>query len=65
MFWFLGFMCGTSVLDKDGVSAAVVIAEMAAYLDTKSQTLAHQLMEIYKTYVLSFTFRGHVWSSIG
>lgn len=46
----IGFMCGTSVLDKDGVSAAVVIAEMAAYLDTKSQTLAHQLMEIYKTY---------------
>ncbi|KAJ6664856.1 hypothetical protein lerEdw1_005828 [Lerista edwardsae] len=45
----IGFMCGTSVLDKDGVSAAVVIAEMAAYLDTKSQTLAHQLMEVYKT----------------
>nr|XP_056714344.1 glucose 1,6-bisphosphate synthase [Euleptes europaea] len=46
----IGFMCGTSVLDKDGVSAAVVTAEMAAFLDTKSQTLAQQLMEIYKTY---------------
>ncbi|KAG8137219.1 hypothetical protein E2320_005748 [Naja naja] len=45
----IGFMCGTSVLDKDGVSAAVVIAEMAAWLDTKGQTLAHQLAEIYKT----------------
>nr|XP_028581649.1 glucose 1,6-bisphosphate synthase [Podarcis muralis] len=46
----IGFMCGTSVLDKDGVSAAVVIAEMAAYLDTKSQMLASQLTEIYKMY---------------
>ncbi|XP_053163607.1 glucose 1,6-bisphosphate synthase [Hemicordylus capensis] len=46
----IGFMCGTSVLDKDGVSAAVVMAEMAAYLDTKSQMLAHQLTEIYKRY---------------
>ncbi|XP_063162075.1 glucose 1,6-bisphosphate synthase [Candoia aspera] len=46
----IGFMCGTSVLDKDGVSAAVVIAEMAACLETKGQTLAHQLTEIYKTY---------------
>ncbi|KAL8191343.1 UNVERIFIED_CONTAM: Glucose 1,6-bisphosphate synthase [Gekko kuhli] len=46
----IGFMCGTSVLDKDGVSAAVVTAEMAVFLDAKGQTLAQQLVEIYKTY---------------
>nr|XP_020647537.1 glucose 1,6-bisphosphate synthase isoform X1 [Pogona vitticeps] len=51
----IGFMCGTSVLDKDGVSAAVVIAEMATYLDTKNQTLAHQLTEIFKTYGYHFS----------
>jgi len=48
-FLFLGFMCGTSVLDKDGVSAAVVIAEMAAYLEGKNLTLAQKLIEIYET----------------
>ncbi|NXD11238.1 PGM2L synthase, partial [Nothocercus nigrocapillus] len=46
----IGFMCGTSVLDKDGVSAAVVIAEMAAYLESKNQTLEQKLTEIYETY---------------
>ncbi|XP_065264022.1 glucose 1,6-bisphosphate synthase [Emys orbicularis] len=46
----IGFMCGTSVLDKDGVSAAVVIAEMASYLETKNLTLAQQLTEIYEMY---------------
>ncbi|NXA38091.1 PGM2L synthase, partial [Eudromia elegans] len=46
----IGFMCGTSVLDKDGVSAAVVTAEMAAYLESKNQTLEQKLTEIYETY---------------
>ncbi|KFQ60202.1 Glucose 1,6-bisphosphate synthase, partial [Pelecanus crispus] len=46
----IGFMCGTSVLDKDGVSAAVVIAEMATYLEGKNLTLAQKLIEIYETY---------------
>ncbi|XP_028910085.1 glucose 1,6-bisphosphate synthase [Ornithorhynchus anatinus] len=46
----IGFLCGTSVLDKDGVSAAVVVAEMASYLDTKNLTLAQQLVNIYETY---------------
>ncbi|OCT93418.1 glucose 1,6-bisphosphate synthase [Xenopus laevis] len=46
----IGFMCGTSVLDKDGVSAAVVVAEMAAFLDSNSVTLEQQLEKIYETY---------------
>ncbi|XP_029457929.1 glucose 1,6-bisphosphate synthase isoform X2 [Rhinatrema bivittatum] len=46
----IGFMCGTSVLDKDGVSAAVVVAEMAAYLERKNLTLAQQLINIYEIY---------------
>ncbi|KAM4787856.1 glucose 1,6-bisphosphate synthase isoform 2-T2 [Cyanocitta cristata] len=46
----IGFMCGTSVLDKDGVSAAVVIAEMATYLQGQSLTLAQKLVDIYETY---------------
>ncbi|XP_053312605.1 glucose 1,6-bisphosphate synthase [Spea bombifrons] len=46
----IGFMCGTQVLDKDGVSAAAVVAEMAAYLDTNGTSLMQQLIKIYERY---------------
>ncbi|XP_076832792.1 glucose 1,6-bisphosphate synthase isoform X2 [Brachyhypopomus gauderio] len=46
----IGFLCGNMVLDKDGVSAAVVVAEMAAYLHTKNVTLTQQLQNIYEIY---------------
>ena len=46
----IGFMFGTTVLDKDGVSAAAVVGEMAAYLYTKGQTFSSLLEYIYRTY---------------
>lgn len=46
----IGFLCGTSVLDKDGVSAAVVVAEMASYLEAMNVTLNEQLIKVYETY---------------
>ncbi|MEE6473300.1 hypothetical protein FKM82_009936 [Ascaphus truei] len=46
----IGFMCGTAVLDKDGVSAAAVVAEMASYLDRNNMNMARQLVKIYETY---------------
>ncbi|XP_032878056.1 glucose 1,6-bisphosphate synthase [Amblyraja radiata] len=46
----IGFMCGTLMFDKDGVSAAVVVAEMAAYLETRNLTIVQQLNNIYRTY---------------
>ncbi|KAJ8674222.1 hypothetical protein QAD02_005484 [Eretmocerus hayati] len=46
----IGFMCGSSVLDKDGVSAGICVAEMAAYLDTMGLTLLDKLTEIYSQY---------------
>ncbi|KAK3099451.1 hypothetical protein FSP39_004554 [Pinctada imbricata] len=47
----IGFMCGTSVLDKDGVSAAMVCSEMATYLYTQMNTTIYdQLQAIYKKY---------------
>uniref|UniRef100_A0A4W3J4R7 Phosphoglucomutase 2-like 1 n=1 Tax=Callorhinchus milii TaxID=7868 RepID=A0A4W3J4R7_CALMI len=46
----IGFMCGTTVIDKDGVSAAVIAAEMAVYLESKELTVAKQLQNIYETY---------------
>ncbi|KAL7296965.1 hypothetical protein TKK_0009405 [Trichogramma kaykai] len=46
----IGFMCGSSVLDKDGVSAGVCVAEMAAYLQTMGLSLIDKLNEIYCEY---------------
>ncbi|XP_043854424.1 glucose 1,6-bisphosphate synthase isoform X1 [Dromiciops gliroides] len=46
----IGFLCGTFVLDKDGVSAAAVVAEMATYLETRNVTLAQQLTKVYERY---------------
>nr|DBA32306.1 TPA: hypothetical protein GDO54_000107 [Pyxicephalus adspersus] len=48
--WENGYMCGTAVLDKDGVSAAVVVAEMAVYLDSINMSLNQQLVHIYEKY---------------
>lgn len=46
----IGFLCGNLVPEKDGVSAAVVVAEMAAYLHNKNLSLNQQLHNIYQTY---------------
>lgn len=43
----IGFMCGTAVLDKDGVSAAAHVAELVAYLETKGSNLQQKLADIY------------------
>uniref|UniRef100_A0A1A7XGY4 Phosphoglucomutase 2-like 1 n=1 Tax=Iconisemion striatum TaxID=60296 RepID=A0A1A7XGY4_9TELE len=46
----IGFLCGSMVPEKDGVSAAVVVAEMAAYLQNQNLSLNQQLQNIYTTY---------------
>ncbi|KAI0233011.1 Phosphoglucomutase-2 [Lamellibrachia satsuma] len=46
----IGFMCGTTVLDKDGVSAAMVMAEMTAWLAEQGVSLRQKLDDIYNTY---------------
>lgn len=50
----IGFMCGSKVLDKDGISAGVRVAELAAYLETIGLTLSDKLEEIYEEYVTSY-----------
>ena len=40
-------MCGSTVLDKDGVSACMAASEMAVYLHEKGISLKHQLENIY------------------
>merc|ERR1712223_20166 len=46
----IGFMCGTQVLDKDGISAALRSAELMAYLNRQGLTLSQKLKELYQEY---------------
>jgi phosphomannomutase len=48
----LGYTIGDVVRDKDGVSAAVVMAEMVAWLRDSGRTLTDQLESIHRTYGL-------------
>lgn len=45
---FAGFLCGSWLLDKDGVSSAAVVAELASYLYHRKLTLNQQLHNIYQ-----------------
>lgn len=48
----IGFMCGTRVPDKDGITAEAVVAEMAVYLKAiEKRTLNEQLDWIYNRQV--------------
>ncbi|XP_026686059.1 phosphoglucomutase-2-like [Diaphorina citri] len=46
----IGFMDGTHVLDKDGVTAAVRMAELVAYLDSQGKDLHQLLADVYDKY---------------
>jgi len=47
----IGFMCGVRVLDKDGITAEAIVAEMAVYLhEVEKKTLNDQLNAIYDKY---------------
>ena len=46
----IGYMCGSTVLDKDGVSAAYVVAQLVHYLYASNSNLVQKLNEIYRKY---------------
>jgi phosphomannomutase len=60
----LGYTVGPLVRDKDGISAAVLVAEMAAVLRADKKSLLDRLDELYRTYGLftsgqrSITMKG-------
>ena len=59
----IGYMCGTRVFDKDGVTAAGVMAEMATWLQAKEQrTLVEQLEYVYATYGSHISYNSYVIS---
>jgi phosphomannomutase len=60
----LGYTVGSLVRDKDGISAAVLVAEMAAVLRAQGKTLLDRLDDLYREYGLfvsgqrSITMKG-------
>ena len=55
----IGFMCGTEVLDKDGVSAAVVVTELIRHLETEGKTLTEQLEQLYRQFGYHFSINSY------
>ncbi|XP_071949957.1 phosphopentomutase-like [Antedon mediterranea] len=55
----IGFMFGSNVLDKDGISACAILAEMACYLATKGVTMKDKLYEIYKEYGFHYSINSY------
>ncbi|XP_017027378.1 phosphopentomutase [Drosophila kikkawai] len=57
----IGYMFGTAVPDKDGVSAAAHLATMACYLRCQlCMTLQEKLRDIYESYGFSTTIASYV-----
>lgn len=60
-----GYVATDHVRDKDGISAALLVCEMAAYHKSKGKTLEDRLNELYEEYGYyiddqdSFVFEGH------
>lgn len=46
----IGYCCGDVVKDKDGVSAAAIVAEMVVKLRQEGKTIADYLLELKETY---------------
>ena len=57
----LGYTVGTIVRDKDGVSAAVVFAEMAAFLRSQGKTVLSELDCMYRKYGLFVSRQVSRW----
>lgn len=55
----IGFMCGTAVIDKDGVSAAATVGELIAHLHLSNRTLLDKLKEIYLEYGYHYTLNSY------
>jgi len=52
----IGYMFGTTVLDKDGITAAAVMAEFAGWLHSQNKTFHSQLEDLYHRSVNSWAY---------
>ncbi|RNF18949.1 putative phosphomannomutase-like protein [Trypanosoma conorhini] len=57
----IGYMWGTRVFDKDGVTAAAVMADMASFVEKEEKkSLSEKLLDIFKEYGFHFTCSSYV-----
>lgn len=61
----LGYLCSEKVWDKDGLSALVILCELAAALNAKGQSLWDRLKEIHQNVGLSITLQKTIKLSPG
>ncbi|EGD74895.1 hypothetical protein PTSG_07123 [Salpingoeca rosetta] len=55
----IGFCIGTTVVDKDGVNASAVMAELCLYLAAQGKTLVDCLNDLYTKYGYHCTFNSY------
>ena len=55
----IGFMIGTSVLDKDGITTGINVAQLAVYFKSTGQLLTDQLNQIYKLYGFHYSITSY------
>ncbi|XP_054722238.1 phosphopentomutase-like [Uloborus diversus] len=55
----IGYMCSTSVMDKDGIRAALLVFELAAYAEREHKLLYDVLKETYLTYGYHFALNSY------
>ncbi|XP_013149198.1 PREDICTED: glucose 1,6-bisphosphate synthase [Papilio polytes] len=55
----IGYMCGSRVPDKDGVSAAVQVASLASQLYSTGSSLTQQLQALYVRYGYHVSYNGY------
>lgn len=60
----IGFMCGTRVYDKDGVTAAAVMADLVHDLEQKEngKRLSEKLTDIYRQYGFHASYNSYIIS---
>ena len=59
----IGFMFGTTVLDKDGISAAAAAAELCSWLYSEGRTLSSLLEEIYVKWELQYDVHNYYFTN--
>lgn len=56
----IGYMCGTHILDKDGLTAMIHVAQMASYLKVKKDiTLCDQLYLLFDKYGYHYSINSY------
>ncbi|CAK1540737.1 unnamed protein product [Leptosia nina] len=55
----IGYMCSSTVPDKDGVSAAVQVASLASHLHARGSSLCNQLQELYREFGYHVSHNGY------